>query len=266
MLSSSQSVHIMQKQTKKQAVNYFSVYLYSLLYNKIICDILCYIRRKGKQERPASARASRPAPAMSRSYSASDLSLAGTSMLNRSGTADARPVTNSKLRKALGSARVKTAPVTPRVCGPSVTWVLLLFFFSLRFGYRPIYAALLEREKSPCYHQIIGRLNDFKEILVWKGTYKWPVYFYCISEKKSADKAVYMSLFNVIVVCWIFVLVINFWMKVGIITSEEASTDRSTDNIKVYMYINWFIVSLSTRYLVMIVLGQKRYRVKNKRN
>ena len=68
---------------------------------------------------------------MSRSYSASDLSLAGSSMLHRSGTADARPVTNSRLRKALGRAGVETAPVTPRVSMCGCKLGILLDYFPL---------------------------------------------------------------------------------------------------------------------------------------
>ncbi|XP_052818267.1 coiled-coil domain-containing protein 177-like isoform X2 [Mya arenaria] len=68
---------------------------------------------KKSLKRPASARASTSKSSISRSYSASDLSLAGTSMLNRSGTADARPLTSSRLRKVLKN-EAKTAAVTPR--------------------------------------------------------------------------------------------------------------------------------------------------------
>ncbi|XP_045168382.2 coiled-coil domain-containing protein 177-like isoform X2 [Mercenaria mercenaria] len=71
-------------------------------------------RKKTKKERPASARATSAKASITRSFSASDLSLAGTSMLNRSGTADARPVASSRLRKALKKTDVKSAAITPR--------------------------------------------------------------------------------------------------------------------------------------------------------
>ncbi|XP_052245912.1 coiled-coil domain-containing protein 177-like [Dreissena polymorpha] len=70
-------------------------------------------KRSNKKTRPATARTStRKKTNISRSYSASDLSLAGTSMLSRSGTADARPITSSRLKKVLKN-EAKNAPITP---------------------------------------------------------------------------------------------------------------------------------------------------------
>ncbi|XP_060599526.1 coiled-coil domain-containing protein 177-like isoform X2 [Ruditapes philippinarum] len=71
-------------------------------------------RQKTKKERPASAKGNRSKSSITRSFSASDLSLAGTSMLHRSGTADARPVASYKLRKVLKKNDVKSAAITPR--------------------------------------------------------------------------------------------------------------------------------------------------------
>ena len=68
-------------------------------------------RQKSKSA-PASGTA-----AISRSYSASDLSLAGTSLLHKTNIGEARPITSSKLKKALSksSQDLKSAAVTPRV-------------------------------------------------------------------------------------------------------------------------------------------------------
>ena len=54
---------------------------------------------------------------MSRSYSASDLSLAGTSLLHKTNLGEARPITSHKLRKALSKSShdLKSAAITPRV-------------------------------------------------------------------------------------------------------------------------------------------------------
>ncbi|KAL4222834.1 hypothetical protein ACF0H5_018874 [Mactra antiquata] len=71
-------------------------------------------RVKEKKERPATARGVASKTSISRSYSASDLSLAGTSMLNRSDASVARPITSNKLRKALGKTGTKKAAITPR--------------------------------------------------------------------------------------------------------------------------------------------------------
>lgn len=66
-------------------------------------------RKKGRKLQNSSAKLS-----SFRSLSSSDLSLAGTSMLNRSGTADARPIVNAKLRKALQLSNASRATITPR--------------------------------------------------------------------------------------------------------------------------------------------------------
>lgn len=73
--------------------------------------ILMVCRKKSKSA-PASGTAT-----ISRSYSASDLSLAGTSLIHKTNIGEARPITNRKLKRALSksSQDLKSASVTPRV-------------------------------------------------------------------------------------------------------------------------------------------------------
>ena len=72
---------------------------------------MSYFRKKTKSA-PVSSTA-----AISRSYSASDLSLAGTSLLHKTNIGEARPITSRKLKKALSKSTqdLKAAAITPRV-------------------------------------------------------------------------------------------------------------------------------------------------------